>query len=456
MRLKNSIILVVIFILLGAYVYFVEIKKHEKDEQVKQESKKVFTLVKDSITSLYFKNKNGEFSLKKVNNEWKINNPLETEADNSTINSMLTSLSNAEKDKIFTVDLTELSNFGLSKSADVVKIITSVGEVDSILLGDDTPVGSYVFSYKSDSTVFTINKSVKTTFDKKLFDIRDRNILHFQRGDVRTITLNKQSEKYEFQKEGASDWRIVNIERPADNGKISSLLSKLENNKVKSFVDEEETQLNKFGLHKPAFQVDLLLGPEKGQKRLFVSNKIDGKYYAKDDSRKPIFEVDSFLVKDIDQKLEDFRSKDFADFERSEVNKIIIQYQDTVITCLKDTSSNWYLEDTTRHNIKSSEVNSFFSNLDFANISEFVKDGKFNAAYYGFDKPSVELSLFKDDELIFHAILGKIINDKVYATSNKYESVYLLPESKLKDFKLKLDKILETTAAEEKIEEDNV
>jgi len=32
MRLKNSIILVVIFILLGAYVYFVEIKKHEKDE----------------------------------------------------------------------------------------------------------------------------------------------------------------------------------------------------------------------------------------------------------------------------------------------------------------------------------------------------------------------------------------------------------------------------------------
>ncbi len=456
MRLKNSIILVVIFILLGAYVYFVEIKKHEKDEQVKQESKKVFALVKDSITTLYFKNVNGEFSLEKVNNEWKITRPLETEADNSTINSMLTSLSNAEKDKVFTVDLTELSNFGLGESADVVKIITSVGEVDSILLGDDTPVGSYVFSNKSDSTVFTVNKSVKSTFDKKLFDIRDRNILHFQRGDVRTITLNRPSEKYEFEKEGASDWKIVSIERPADNAKINSILSKLENNKVKSFVDEQGTRLNKYGLQKPAFQVDLLLGPEKGQKRLFISKKIDGKYYAKDDSRKPIFEVDSVLIKDIDLKLEDFRSKDFADFERSEVNKIIIQYQDTVITCLKDTSTNWYLEDTTRHNIKSSEVNSFFSNLDFANISEFVKDGKFNASSYGFDKPSVELSLFKDDELIFHAILGKIINDKVYATSNKYKSVYLLPESKLKDFKLKLDKILETPAAAEKIEEDNV
>jgi hypothetical protein len=456
MRLKNSIILVVIFILLGAYVYFVEIKKHEKDQQVKQESKKVFTLVKDSINTLYFKNSNGKFSLKKVNNEWKITNPLETEGDNSTINSMLTSLSNAEKDKVFTVDLKELSNFGLDESANVVRVVTSVGEMDSILLGDDTPVGSYVFSYKSDSTVFTINKSVKSAFDKKLFDIRDRNILHFQRGDVRTITLNKPSEKYEFEKEGVSDWRIINIERPADNGKINSLLSKLETNKVKSFVDEQGTQLKKYGLHKPTFQVDLLLGPEKGQKRLFISKKINSKYYAKDDSRKPIFEVDSFLVKDINQKLVDFRSKDFADFERSEVNKIIVQYQDTVITCLKDTSNTWYVEDTTRNTVKSSEINSFFSNLDFANISEFVKDGKFNAASYGFDKPSVKLSLYKDDELIFQAILGKVRGDKVYATSNKYESVYLLPESKLKDFKLKLDKILETPAVEEDKEEETV
>lgn len=453
MKLKNTLILLVIFIILGAYVYFVEIKKHRKDEQVEKESKKVFTLVKDSINTLIFKNLNQEFSLKKEQNEWKITYPLETGADNSTINAMLTSLINAEKDKIFNVMPHDLFQFGLDNRSTVIHVSATTGDSDSIRIGDDAPVGSYVFAYKKDSTVFTINRSVKNSFNKKLFDIRDRKLLHFSRTDVRYLSLIRESGKIEFEKSEGSDWIIPSINRPADNSKVSSILSKLENNKAKAFVDEQGTQLKKYGLQRPTYQVELLLGPEKGQKRLFISNKLNGKYYAKDEIRKPIFEIDSALVKDMNQKLTDFRSKDFASFARNDVNRIVVQYSDTLFTCLKDSANSWYLDDSTRQMVKSSEITSFFSRLDYTNISDFVKDGNFNVKSYGLDKPSLKLSLYKDNELLIEATLGNEKENKIYAMTNQINSVYLIPNSKLEDLKLKLDKIIEAPEETESEEE---
>ncbi len=453
MKLRNSLIFLVIFIILGAYVYFVEIKKHRKDEQIEKESKKVFTLVKDSINTLVFTNINQEFSLKKEQNEWKIIHPLETGADNSTINSMLTSLINAEKDKTFNVTPQDLFQFGLDNGSTVIHVSATTGESDSIRIGDDTPVGFYIFAYKKDSTVFTINRSVKNSFNKKLFDIRDRKLLHFTRSDVRNLSLMREIGKIEFEKSEGSDWIIPSINRPADNSKISSLLSKLENNKAKAFVDEQGTQLKKYGLHRPTYQVELLLGPEKGQKRLFISNRSNGKYYAKDETRKPIFEIDSALVKDIKQKLPDFRSKDFASFNRNEVNRIVVQYSDTLFTCVKDSANNWYLDDSTHQTVKSSEITSFLSSLDYTNISDFVKDGNFSVKSYGLDKPSLKLSLYKDNVLLIEATLGNEKENKIYAMTNQINSVYLIPTSKLADLKLKLDKIIEIPEEAESEEE---
>ena len=233
MKLRNTLILFVILVALGTYVYFVEIKHHEKVEQAKQESKQLFNMEKDSVETLILDNSKGVFTVKKIQNEWRITDPVYTEADESTINTMLTSLLDAQKEAEFSLDEGDLSNYGLSDRAMYVRLNTFSGEQDSIWIGEKTPVGSFVFSFKNDSMVYTINQSVKTNFDKSLFDIRDKNLLHFNRDEVRRIVLNRPGQKIEFETTGASDWQILNINRPADNGKISGLLGKLSSNKAK-------------------------------------------------------------------------------------------------------------------------------------------------------------------------------------------------------------------------------
>lgn len=443
MKFRNTLILLILLVALGAYVYFVEVRKYQKTETAKKESKKIFSLVQDSLQQLTFRNTNGSFTLKKIQGQWKIVEPLYTEADESIVKSMLSTLLNSEKDREFSIRPSEAAEYGLQEQALFVKLQTNKGEEDSLWMGDNTPVGAYVFCKKADSLVFTINQTVKNTFNKKLFDIRDKKILHFQRADVQQIAVKNAYGQFEFEKINASDWKFTTINRPADNTKISSILSKLENNRIKEFVDEEGIQLKKYGLDKPAYHVELQLGPEKGQKRLFVSKAIDKKYYARDESRRPIFEVDSFLVKDLNQKMSDFRTKDLAIFSRSDINRFTIHYADTLLSCVKDTADNWFLDDSTQQVLQKQKISSFLTNLDFISISEYVKDGSYNPADYGLDKPSLQILLYKDKDLQIEVKFGKKKDKNYYAATNQYDSVYLIAESKVKDVKLNLNDIIE-------------
>jgi hypothetical protein len=445
MKLRNTIILFIILLALSIYVYFVEIKQHEKKEKAKKESQQLFLLEKDSLASFTLVNSKGTFTVKKLQGEWRITDPLYTEAEESTINSMLTSLLGAEKDKEFSITLKELKTFGLSNGAIKVYLTNHSGEEDSVWFGDKTPVGNFVFGYKTDTLVFTVNQSVKTSFEKGLFDLRDKKLLHFKAGDVRKITVQRPGGTIEFEKRGSSEWQILGLNRPADNGKISSLLSKLENNKVKNFVEEEGSALQSYGLQNPAYQVTLLLGPEQGQKIFKISQNRDSKYFAKDEARRPVFEIDSALVKDLNQPSFEFRNKDLASFNRSEIDRISFQYGDTSFSCLKDTSNNWMLDNVPKSKIQSGKINSFFSNLDFTTISDFVKDGKYNPALYGLNNPSLTVQLYSEDEMVLEVKLGKKQNEKIYAVTDEVESVYLIPVNKLDQLKLKQQDIIEQT-----------
>ncbi|MFZ0392162.1 MAG: DUF4340 domain-containing protein, partial [Calditrichia bacterium] len=399
-----------------------------------------------SIKVIKIRNAREEFTLKKIQNEWRITEPVYTQADQSTVKSMLSSLLSATKENVFTVDRQERMNYGFGPTQIFLQLETAEGVTDSIWFGDKTPVGAQVFAHRNDSTVFTVNQSIKTGFQKKLFDLRDKSILQFTQSDVRGVRIKRPGEDLQFEKTGAGKWTLVNINRPADAGKVSGILSRLSNNRAKAFVDEEGKNLQDYGLKNPPYEVELTLGPQQGQKTLFLSKEVDNKFYARDESRKPVFEVDSFLVSEIAKPVKEYRSTDFADFDRDEVNRIEISYGDTLLTLQKQGENQWMLPDSGGRTVKSSDVSTLLSDLDFTVISDFVKDGSYNPRTYGLDNPVLHISLFRDSQLLLEAKFGSIKGEKVYAATNQNDSVYLISKDKLNDFRLKPQEILEAPA----------
>lgn len=442
MSFRTTGILAIILVLLGAYYYFFEVVKHEEKEQQKEAALQVFDFETDSVDAVTVKNQYGEFQFQKVQGEWRITKPLTTGADESLITSALNSLKSAKKDKEFSVQPDSKKDYGLGSSALEVTVTLDNGATDSLFIGDKTPVGSSVFAAKGDTMVYTVPQNVQTSLDKKLFDWRNKNLLKFQRNDVQRLVIHRPDQTYEFEKAGSSDWTFSTIERPGNTGVVNGIISKLENNKAKAFVDEEGTELSKYGLKNPRYQVDLYLGEEKGKKSLAISNKINNKYYAKDESRKPIFEIDSVLVKDIRKSQSDFRDKNLLKFDQNAVDRVVIQTSNTMLACIKDTAGEWSLDEPEKPLLKKNELTRFLSTLRFSNISEFVADGNINPGKYGLKNPDLEIQIYNGEEPIADVKFGNTKNTNVYAMTDEYDSVYLLPKTQLNKLKLERSKIL--------------
>ncbi|GAB4341076.1 MAG: hypothetical protein Kow0037_27400 [Calditrichia bacterium] len=448
MKFKNTIILFIVLVLLSGYVYFFEIKKSEETEKMREVARQVIDFPQDSVETIIFKNNYGKFVIKKLQGEWRITEPLYTEADENTINAMLRSICEVKRDTVYETIAADLPYFGLGEEALWVVLETFGGQRDSIRMGDKSPVGPTVYSARSDTLVFTIPSMVKNQFNKKLYDIRDKKLLHFERDDIQSVTVKNKFGTYEFVKTGNNEWEIPSLKRPAENSKISSIISKLQYNNAKEFVDETGKELKNYGLTHPAFWVQLNLGKEKGTRKLLISRKKDGKYYGKDEARKPIFVVDSALVNDINKQLKEFRSTDLAKFDRVEIDSMRISYNDTTVVLAKDTTNTWVMPDSANARVKYSNVTTVFNRLDYSVIKEFVTDGPFNPAHYGLDKPQVEVSLYKDGQLELNVKFGKERNGNVYVTTNRYESVYLIPKTQLAGIKLKPGQIIEKDTTE--------
>lgn len=443
MSFKTTGILFIILIIVAAYYYIFEVVGHKKKEAEKEAAQQLFQFETDSVNFLKVKNQYGEFEFQKIQGEWRITKPLYTDAEENLITSALNNLKNAKKDKEFSVTPDKRKDYGLGEKSVNVWVALKNGSVDSLDLGDKTPVGSSVFVSNLDTMVFTIPQYIKTSLDKKLFDWRNKNLLRFKRNDVQRMVIRKSGLKYEFEKKGGSDWDFRTINRPANTSMMSSILNKLENNKAKEFVDEEGTSLAKYGLTNPAYQIDLFLGENQGKKSLTISREIKKKYYAKDDSRKPIFEIDSTLVKDIRKPESDFRDKKLAKIVQNSINRAVIDYNDTLLTCVKDTANEWHLEDPEKSLVKNSEMTSFLSNINNATISEFVSDEPKSIAGYGFENPNLKIQLFDGDSKTLEIKFGKLKDKNVYAMTDQYNSVYLLSKNQYSRLKLKRDKIVE-------------
>ncbi len=443
MKIGRTLILLILLIALGAYVYFVEIKHQKAVEQKKAVAQKIFHFQKDSVQTITIHNQYGDFVLENRAGSWKIVQPVETDADKNNVRSMLSNLETAKKNNEFSVKPNELSEYGLGENALTVRVKDRSGEQDSVRFGDKTPVGGFVFANKVDTLVFTVNEYIRNQFDKKLFDLRDKHLLTFTVNDVKRVRVKNPHGVFEFEMIGPDQWQIVSIKRLADEGKIRAILNKLSWEQAKEFVDETGTQLKKYGLSHPAYFVELNLGPDKGMKKLIVSRKINGKYYAKDESRKPIFEIGNGLVETLDKRLNEFRSNRIVRFVRDAIDSVYLEYDGTALAFTKDKiNRRWLLGDSTRTPLKDGKMDNFFSNMEFTLAKKFVQDGNINQARYGLDKPVLRICLYKEGNLQVEMKFGKQKGNQLYAWSNQNDSVYLVDKNDVDRLKLKLDDIL--------------
>lgn len=447
MSFKTTIVVLVVAIALGAFVYFYEVKGGKARQEAEEQAKKVFTFKEDQIESISIIRADTSIVCTKISEDrWKITQPVETDADKNTLESLVRSLKDAEVDRVVGDSTADLASFGLADPSIKIFAHLKEGALDTLYLGDKTPTSSYVFAKKAgESTVFTTRPTLFNSADKSLFDLRDtRVLLGFEQDDVEQLALRRGKSTIVVSKAG-SDWQMDEpLQTQVDKGAVSQILNKLNTGKAKAFVVERADSLNRYGLDPPESVATLWIGENKAQKQLKIGAMKDpNRYYAMDTSRGPVFLVDSTLVRDLSKDVFDLRDKKLVHFDRNRVDRIELFYRDRSIVCQKDTSNVWRVTAPVVQKMKSWKVSGLLSDLETLKAEEFVTEKAGNLALYGLEEPQIVAKLWEKNDLLAQVSLGRKKGDQVYARTKSKDEIYLVKDRILERLSPKVEDLVE-------------
>lgn len=348
--MRKLTVLAVIFVALAAFVYFYEIAGEEEREKAQELEESLFRVEEDEISALIITRNEAEtVALKKSDDKWMIEEPIEASADESTVNGLLGSIERAKRAKSFDDADAQFSAYGLDNPSAVLNV--TAGEVTKTLeFGSKDYTGSQIYvRFSDEQKVYLTSLSLLTSLEKDLLDWRNKDAISFERARVEAIQIDREKDRVELVKQDDS-WRLESpIQEKADDGKVSSLLSSLESARAESFVTEEAESLDEYGLGDPATIVRVREEGEDSWHQLELGALAGGEgtedetWFARDPQRTSVFTLKRDLFDDLQQDVWEFRDKDVIDVKQDQIERLSIKRDDSEIIVRRE-DYKWIFE----------------------------------------------------------------------------------------------------------------
>ena len=339
-------------------------RDEEQKAEKKEKSEKLFDLDKTKARSIALSKAGKLIANIKRDDEkspWKILEPVKTDADEATVNAMFEKLSTLkQKSEVEGMDLKlagvadneDWQKTGIEDSARIsIRFSEEAKKMEGLLIGEENPFDHTVYVRRagiSDKTVRTIAKADETPFDKGLFDLRDKRVVHID--DSASISKLEVAPEaaalhsgaansaggfaYEIARDGTS-WKLAKpVEALGDSATIDRLITSIKGLRATQVAAETSAAaaLAQYGLAFPKVTVSLTVVPAGG-KDSFVRKLLIGQpapsagsvavhTYAKRDDSGTIYEIDSQLLRDLSKELFDLRDKTVLKFDREAVRRI--------------------------------------------------------------------------------------------------------------------------------------
>jgi hypothetical protein len=389
---------------LGAYIYFVDSKKPASSETEKKKEK-VFTFDKSKAREVSLSPKGGEaLTVVKDGDAWKMTAPEAVPADASAVDGLLSGFENLEIDEVIADSPSSLADFGLAEPQRTVAVLLQgASEPLKLLVGSKTPDGSSVYAkLPTQPRVFTVASYLTTPFDKKPFDLRDRNILHAKRDDIRSLEIAGPEGSYALARSGKESWAFTRpLVTKAGRWTVDSLLGLVEGLRMDSVADEHAKDPKAFGLKPPSRT--LTVGFADGATRTLEigSATKDKKYYAREASSDLVAVIPPAIVDDLAKGMKELREKRVLDVPAYDVGAFDVEASGQpkrvyVRSTTKDKDDievqKWKRTSPDTKDVETNKVQDALFKVGGVEAKDFIDQPKGLEAY-GLDQPALKVSI---------------------------------------------------------------
>ncbi len=320
-RGRSTLLLLLAGLGLGAYIYFVEMKREPASETPETKLGKVFTNVDAAkLEEIQVKASAGDqTTLRRANKVWTIVAPVEGSADDSEASGIASSVASLEVQRVIAEKPDALDAYGLAKPR-VEITFRGAGDKEprKLLIGDKTATGGELYAkVANEPKVFLISGYLDSTFDKSTFQLRDKAVLKFDREKADGITVETPKGPVVAVAKQGDAWSVAQPWKArADFGAVESLLSRLTSGQMKSIVSAaapDAKTLARYGLEPAERRITVKTGSSSAG-LLLGKPTPTGEIYARDVSRPLVFSVEKALADDLSKTASDYRMKDVFGF----------------------------------------------------------------------------------------------------------------------------------------------
>lgn len=331
---KPALILLAIAIILGGAVYYFDWKRGSSEKT--DTFKRAFSFQASDITSMILSHPSQPsqpaIHFVKRGDSWQIVDPVETNADQSTVDGIADQVAGAEITATEPGTPDRLKAYGLDPPQASLELDLANGTKHTLLLGSKTFDNASVYGIvDGDQKVALLPELLSASTARNLDTLRDRTVLHFDSGDTASFSLKNSSGEIEAAKK-ADHWKL---EKPMDtfasSDAIDSLLQAVSGANMISVVSEKADDLGEYGLSSPAITFTDT-NAAGAQYTLAIGKKDGDNYFARDISRPMIFRINADLYKKLSDKAADLRDKKVLHVDSADVEQLELHNSSGVIT----------------------------------------------------------------------------------------------------------------------------
>ncbi|MFH1438402.1 MAG: DUF4340 domain-containing protein [Pseudomonadota bacterium] len=281
MKSRETIILLVTVVLLGAFIYFYERHTAGTEEKSRRADRILPEFDRQNVTVIEIKSEKGSFVVRRVEKKppeektekekgereyaWKMEKPFEAKADLSVIDGILSDIEYmSEERRVEGEAARDVKKYGLDNPGLVIKI-QAKDETLTLRAGKEAPGdGMYLAMEGKDGIVFVVSKYTVEAFVKDPAEVRDKQMTDLLPGELAGIKIFRAGSLQTGFERAQQKWSCSSPELGGDpvrvsRKKVEQLAGRLGSLRAESFLSDSATEkdLSDLGLGAGAVKIEL-------------------------------------------------------------------------------------------------------------------------------------------------------------------------------------------------------
>lgn len=450
MNPRTTGILFFVALLLGAFIYFYEIRGGERREEAAAEAKLLFAgLESGAVQWLEVRTTDErEARIERVDGAWRLVRPLAFPANPLAADGIAEALVGLTSAGVID-GAGDAEIYGLGERARRVRFAAADGEEVEVRIGRPAPVGSTTYlAVEGRDTVYTVETFAIRPFERSLDALREGRPLRFDRDSVDRIEVRWRGDGVILGKDG-EQWmlREPRAER-ADGVTIDTMLSDLTFLDAEGFLDDPDPEALGFG--DPDYTIVLRTnadGVVEEHELVFGGPAEEGETRALRGTENAAFAIDEQRYKDLPRRLVEFRYKQLADYLASDAARfeLLLRQEDSDERMLLSgelADGRWT---TTPERMSPGAPARMISSLSALRAVDIIADAMGDAERKALklEPANVELRIYgtpdQGEPLLVELRLGTIAAGVLYAQVPGRDTVYALEADAAEDVPVSLE-----------------